>query len=483
MNRHESSTDHVTPYDRAAWNDTQMEHLLATGMYARDLIAYFGTDEYLDLVRLTRRAAQVPRKPDATRVYIVPGIMGSQLGCARREPLPNDILWLDPMDISMGQLSALHLASGRQVISLGIVLYTYLRMKLHLRIAGFAPVCHHYDWRLGVDELGRALAETIAGDPAERIMIVAHSMGGLVGRAALTYPASRKVQRLVLLGTPNTGSYAPVQALRGVYAVVRKIARLSHRQSAEQLAQDVFATFPSLYHLLPSQRGSREMDLFDSASWPAKGPRPDAQLLARARELPAALAPADERFTVIAGNGQETVTSASRRRDQFTYTITRNGDGTVPLACALLPGAKTYYTSVAHSELTRDPVVAQAVADVLRTGQTPILSSSAPRTGQARAQITDAELQRTHVDKVDWASLSPEARRVFLQTLNEPPQLKLRAPARAASPRQRSKPKKKTRSKSGGRPRGARASRAALSVRKARTTRAARARRPARRPK
>ena len=34
------------------------------------------------------------------------------------------------------------------------------------------------------------------------------------------------VKRVVLLGTPNFGSFAPVQALRGTYAVVRKIARL-----------------------------------------------------------------------------------------------------------------------------------------------------------------------------------------------------------------------------------------------------------------
>ena len=91
--------------------------------------------------------------------------MGSQLGRARRAPLPNDIMWLDPMDISAGQLSALHLPSAAQIIPLGIVLYTYLRLKLHLRIAGFSPVCHDYDWRLGVDELGHDLAKRLAADP------------------------------------------------------------------------------------------------------------------------------------------------------------------------------------------------------------------------------------------------------------------------------------------------------------------------------
>jgi hypothetical protein len=37
-------------------------------------------------------------------------------------------------------------------------------------------------------------------------------------------------------------------------------------------------------------------------------------------------------------------------------------------------------------------------------------------------------LRRTHVQKVDWAALEPDERRIFLQSLNEPPQLKLRVP-------------------------------------------------------
>ena len=114
-----------------------------------------------------------------------------------------------------------------EIIPLGIVLYTYLRLKLHLRIAGFSPVCHDYDWRLGVDELGRDLAKRLAADPSPRLMVVAHSLGGLVARAAMALPGASRIERVVLMGTPNAGSFAPVQALRGVYAVVRKIARLA----------------------------------------------------------------------------------------------------------------------------------------------------------------------------------------------------------------------------------------------------------------
>jgi pimeloyl-ACP methyl ester carboxylesterase len=438
----DAALDHVTPYDRLALSDVQVEHLLATGAYSAELISYFGKTEHAKLTALARAAQQAPLAPDAPRVIIVPGIMGSNLGSRRAAPLPNDVLWLDPVDIEMGHLDRLKLPATTPVVSLGIVLYSYLRLKLHLRIAGFAPVFHDYDWRLGIDELGHGLAARLESETAGRVMIVAHSMGGLVTRAAMSAPAGAKVERVVLLGTPNFGSFAPVQALRGTYAVVRKIARLVETQSAEMLAADVFKTFPSLYHLLPVPEVSPKLDFFDPASWPAVGPQPDVALLKQARTLAGSLAPADERFASVIGIGQETVSRAARRGKEFQYTITRNGDGTVPTECALLPGARTYFTAVAHSELARDEVVARSIADLLKTGRSRRLESTRPRTSAAEARITDAQLRRTHAAKVDWAGLEPDARRVFLQTLNEPPQLRLRLPASKKKKVSRKKPRR-----------------------------------------
>jgi pimeloyl-ACP methyl ester carboxylesterase len=359
--------------------------------------------------------------------------MGSQLGLLRPAPLPNDVLWIDPVDISIGSLALLKLPGEAQIVSLGVVLFTYLRLKLQLRIAGFAPVFHDYDWRLGVDHLGRGLAERLRAESG-RVMIVAHSMGGLVSRAALACEGTQRVERVVLLGTPNSGSYAPVQAVRGVYAVVRKIARLAAPdQSAETLAAEVFSTFPSLYHLLPPPGFDAALDFFDAAAWPNSGPKPAAELLASARFLADHLAPPDERFANVVGAGQETVTRVSRDRHGFVYTITRHGDGTVPLACAALPGARTYYTKVAHSELARDAAVAQAIADILRSGETGRLETKWTSGGKAEARISDAELRRTHTSKVDWVHLDPEARQHFLRNLNDPPHLKLRVPEKRAA--------------------------------------------------
>jgi hypothetical protein len=143
------------------------------------------------------------------------------------------------------------------------------------------------------------------------------------------------------------------------------------------------------------------------------------------------LAQPDSRFACIVGIGQETVTSVRRRNDDFVYTITRHGDGTVPAISAALPGASVHYAPVAHSDLTRDPVVAAAVADLLSAGSTRQLPTQWASTSRAQAQITDRQLRRTHTQKVDWAALEPEQRRLFLQDLNEPPKLQLRVPGKA----------------------------------------------------
>jgi pimeloyl-ACP methyl ester carboxylesterase len=428
MTRPDLPFDHVTPYDRFALSDDDFERLLVSGAQQRELIAYFGATEYRDLARLARQAAATPIRDEALRVIIVPGIMGSQLGLRRTAPDPNDVLWVDPIDIGLGRLTTLRMPGTARIVSLGVVIDSYLKLKLHLRVAGFAVSFHDYDWRLDVDELGRSLAERLRNEPSQRLAIVAHSMGGLVSRAAAVLPGAERVERILLLGSPNYGSFATIQALRGTYAVVRKLARLAGDASAEFLSGEIFNTFPSLYQMLPAVSCSDGTDLFDAASWPASGPQPDPALLERARTVQGTLAHPDTRFASIVGIGQETVTAVRRRGDDFVYTITRHGDGTVPAISAALPGAPTHYVSVAHSDLTRDRAVAAAVAELLRKGSTRKLPTKWVTTSRAEAQITDRQLRRTHVQKVDWAALEPDERRIFLQSLNEPPKLKLRVP-------------------------------------------------------
>lgn len=426
--------DHVTPYDRFARQDAHIERWLATGEHRDELRAFFGDAEHRALSALARRARARGVDARLPRVLLVPGIMGSQLGMERPRPLPHDIVWLDPLDIHAGRLSALRLPDRAPVVPLGIVLFSYLRLKLYLQSRGFAVEAYDYDWRLPVAGLGRQLAARLYAQRGKRLALVAHSMGGLLVRAALAQPGTAHVERAVLLGTPHLGSFAAVQALRGTYAVVRKVARLDARASAEQLASRVFSSFSSLYDMLPSTP-TGTASLLKSRSWPGGGPQPRAALLRAAHRDRRGWGALDQRYALIAGVGQETVTALARRGAEFVYTLTRAGDGTVPVTSAAPAGARCLYAAVAHSDLTRDPVVAAAIVDLLVRGRSTRLPASWSSRGRAQAQVSDRQLRRTHVGKVDWAALEPEERRLFLENLNEPPHLKLRVPASRARAR------------------------------------------------
>jgi CHAT domain-containing protein len=411
---------HITPYDRLTRSEAEFTILLASGRERVALSDFFGEQLYAELAAL---AKQIERKRivGGRRVYVLPGIMGSQLGVPREPPRPADILWIDPIDIAFGRLPELALTAANGVAPMGVLLYGHLKLQLQLRVAGFDPVLWDYDWRQGIDASGARLAADIANDRAENIAILAHSMGGLVARHALTHAASPRVTQLVLLGTPNFGSLASVQALRGTYSVVRKIAMLDMRHSAEELAERVFRGFPSLYHLLPAAGAAGPLDLFDTAAWPTIGPQPDSQLLRSCAGIEQLLAPPDPRFSCIIGHGRPTATRLERRGDDFAYTYTLEGDGTVPTALANLPGTITYFAAAAHSDLPRTANVIEAMIDILQTGRTSRLSSRVTRRVRMAATWTDRQLRSLHTDKVNWPQLTPEQRRQFLDSLNEPP--------------------------------------------------------------
>ncbi len=363
---------------------------------------------------VARRAAAT--RPDPRRaVLVVPGIMGSQLGIPRAPPLPDDLLWIDPYDFHQGGLLRLALEND-QVVSCGPVVHSYLRLKLALTAEGFSVRCFDYDWRHGVEELGRRLATRLRSTPDARWHLVCHSMGGLVARAALAH-APEHIDRIVTLGTPHTGAYAPLQALRGVYGTVRRLAQLDPHHSAEELAQRVFGGFPSLYDMLP--RGATP-DWLHAGSWPAQSPAPRPAELARAATF--TLPEARDRLYCIAGHGQPTVTSARVEGAGLRYTLDMRGDGTVPTRSAALPGHTCRYVALAHSELPRNRDVALAVADLLNSGTTarlePVPTSNGA--GNAVTEVTDDVLRAMFTRKLDWQAMSAEERRAWLDSLNAP---------------------------------------------------------------
>ena len=369
----------------------EVDKMLARGENAELLRAYFGDAEYAELSDLARRASTRVRRR-GPKVLILPGILGSTLGI--REGRRTDTIWFDPISIVAGDASKLALSSNANIVALDVIPLLYTKLKWRLWWYGFDADFYCYDWRQSVDTLGEQLKRYC--DKQGPVQLVAHSLGGLVARAAVAAGA-RTIQRVVMLGTPNAGSFAPVQVFRASASTVRQVAALDLQHSTEQLVKNVFGTFPSLYQMLPFADHFRQLDLYSQGTWPKAPSRPKRGLLKKAVEVQRSLAdPALSVFHMIAGANQSTI-GGIRRTEQdgkarFTYLSHTRGDGTVPLDLAALPGMQNYYVAETHNGLTGNSEVAQAVRDLLKSGETDVLSREPPVTRDSVREVSESEL-------------------------------------------------------------------------------------------
>jgi pimeloyl-ACP methyl ester carboxylesterase len=293
--------------------------------------AYFGDEEFEELKALAQRAKTTRAKPEAKKGNIVflPGIMGSNL-MARENRVSDYLVWVDLINIVRGRASWLRLSddgkkeldSAYEVRASLIDKRTYSRAILSLgarwNVEPFA-----FDWRKDLDEAAHALnkfiKEKFIDNPEHEdkpLHLVAHSMGGLVCRNFIhlhkdTWQKMRgngngdgaQYGRLIMMGTPNYGSFAIPQVMTGDEKQVRwlSVADLEHTLD-EILA--IINTFVGSYQMLPDPEKAPEIkELYKRENW-GKFPVSDTHLtrsLAFHRQLqdPATINP--ERMRYIAG--------------------------------------------------------------------------------------------------------------------------------------------------------------------------------------
>jgi hypothetical protein len=133
------------------------------------------------------------------------------------------------------------------------------------------------------------------------------------------------------------------------------------------------------------------------------------------------MAPADARFTMVVGCNRTTATGVALRDGDFEYEYSLQGDGTVPIELARLAGARHSYVECGHSDMPLADRVIAGTADLLATGATQRFAAAPPVKRGSLTRVRDQELRAQYQGKIDWPHMTPEQRRLFLDTLNEAP--------------------------------------------------------------
>ena len=173
-------------------------------------------------VRARSGAKEDARAPsEKPAVILLPGILGSHVAVNGKR------IWLGLRMIGGLKRLAYPDTPDRVVTADGSIGSIYADLAEHLR-ATHEVVEFSFDWRRPIEQEAERLASIVESALALRtashqpVRFLAHSMGGLVVRTMqLVKPniwkaaMARDGARMLMLGTPNAGSWAPMQVLSG----------------------------------------------------------------------------------------------------------------------------------------------------------------------------------------------------------------------------------------------------------------------------
>ena len=247
-----------------------------------------------------------------------------------------------------------------------------------------------YDWRLDIRDTATALGATIqtarARTASSRVILLGHSMGGLVA-AQYCLGVARSmadVERLFFLGAPMLGAPAALQQLR--YAISAPFLSWIGLVPTNADLQWIVGTWPAAYALLPSRlffnkngggffKNGADVIATADATYDAVA-SPDFSS-ARAKTaldfhdaLDAQRAQLRDASRMLLGSGSDTVKSIEENGTRVSTKMTTQGDSTVlDLGLADYIGAPRVmsFNGVSHRDLGWDTTVLNAVLDDLRS--------------------------------------------------------------------------------------------------------------------
>jgi CHAT domain-containing protein len=373
----------------------------ATPEQERTLRLHLG-DERFDRMRtrVRRTRATRGRRAVSGNVVVVHGIMGGELSAYRGDDA--DLVWVSIPRIVIGRLSRLQLGPdgttdgelGWNVRASGILKKYYGDLLLWLA-EDWDVRPFFFDWRKSLDLAARDLNDRInEWFPNQPVHIVAHSMGGLVSRTFIANHretwkrmwdergAGRTGGRLVMLGTPNHGSFAIPQVITGLEPLVQKMstADLVHDTSG---LQAIFNTFPGSLQMLPSplKYGSLK-PLYQAETYGSLGISQTHLTAALNHHYKLATVIEPDRMSYVAGYNQPTFSyvdpNLKAMANLQAYAVTNDGDGRVPHVLGRLDGVTTYYIETDHGGLSEKEPVFSIVEDLLSRGKSSVVPTELP---------------------------------------------------------------------------------------------------------
>lgn len=315
------------------------------------------------VVRPSRAAENLPV------VFVLPGIMGSHLRDQK------DRIWLSLWALARGGMRKLEIGDP-DISADALVGKSYQRLVDFLQ-SRYDVKPFPYDWRRSIADAAAALAQAIEAELNRHnkpIRLLAHSMGGLVARAMIANHTDvwgrvrdERQGRLVMLGTPNYGSYVIPQLLLGQERMVRMLALLDIRNDMGELL-DIIRHYPGIVDMLPEQ-------FFDANNWTnlKDAKVPEQGLLVTAKKLRADLtskAVDPERMVYVAGTSDTTPCEVKVENGRTVIYGTPRGDGRVTYDLGLLPGVRTWYIDAVHGDMADSEGDFPAFVELLEKGET-----------------------------------------------------------------------------------------------------------------
>jgi pimeloyl-ACP methyl ester carboxylesterase/tetratricopeptide (TPR) repeat protein len=408
MKQHGDRVHHFSYFARRASRDGLLAALQDDGMPP----GFFAAAR--KPVAIARSLPRGVRSGEAPVVFILPGISGSHI------EVDGNRIWIDIWDLVRGKFTKLDI-SAKAVRPDGPVASAYGDLAVYLsRTHEVIPFA--YDWRRSILDA----ASELAGAVDERLQncdrpvrIIAHSMGGLVTRGMIAqHPEvwermrARQGSRVLMLGTPNSGSYSIPRLLANQHRMIKWLARADYRNNAYRLLA-IMSEFPGVLELMPVTEDGR---FFKNSTWSQftrilgreddqPWQHPTSEALGRAAhtwDILNSVTFDQERVFYIAGRANETPAKMTTDGGKVRFLATSRGDGEVPWEGGIPEKVKHWFVDAIHGDLANHEPAFPAMLDILEQGQTHLLATRPP---VSRDIVGPREMMEDTVDIVPSESM------------------------------------------------------------------------------